>query len=403
MPPLRSIALRRRAGVCRAGCLAVLVATVAAAAPPQVMVSLDDGTSESGGLVAIDGDTVEILAADGAARSFPVGRVRSVVGRRNAVGDGGPAVAQPPAARLTLTDGTTLSGTSFSTAGDAAIIGLAGGEARMPLGRVRSVEFLAAGPAGGTTWLAEVLEGVSTDLVAVAKGEAVQLVECAILGVDAESVTISLDEETIPVKRTKVIGLRWLRAESPAAGTTVEVVGGRLRAGGVAWSPAAFVLDGADPERKITLPPVALAGIDYTAGRTVALATLPPERLEVEPFFGGLDDVAGLAACFAPRPIEAGGSVASLLVRPRTVATWRIPTGGRRFRAGLAQATQAGPATVSIAVDGKPLFEGVVSGEAPVPVDVAVAGGRRLTLAVDFGPAGAMAGAVRLVEPVIDQ
>jgi hypothetical protein len=54
-------------------------------------------------------------------------------------------------------------------------------------------------------------------------------------------------------------------------------------------------------------------------------------------------------------------------------------------------------------VDDRRVFEQAVSGTEPVPVVLDVSSGRRLGITVDFGPAGAMAGAVRFEEPAIEQ
>ena len=396
-PRLTSCTLVRTALVVLLGVVPARGATTAA--PPGVVVELDDGTRHAGTLVAIDPRTVEITGADGAARALPVGKVRAIVGQ--AV----PADPDTMQARLTLTDGTTLAGEGFSVAGATATLALPGGPAEMPVARVREVQFVGAGTAPRGAWLEAVPDGVTSDLVVVGKADGFEFVECAITAVSAETVTVILDEETIPVRRSKVVGLRWLRRDSSAAGTVVRVTGGLLKADAVAWTPAGLVLDGDDAERRITLPPAALEGIDYAAGRTTHLATLAPERLEVDPFFGALRDVTGLAPSFATRAVAAdGGNVKlDLVIRPRTVATWRLPAQGRRLRTRLVSGSGAGPAVVTLTLDGRPVFERVVSGGEPVPVEIDVAGGRRLVVTVDFGPAGGMAGAVRLLEPVIEQ
>lgn len=387
-----------------ANCLAMVMlaaARMTAAAAPAVSVELGDDTRQTGTLLAIDRQMIQIAAADGTTRSIPIGAVRKIEGEAAPVGG---------AVRLTLTDGATLTGDGFAVAGATAKLDLADGRAEIPLARVRQVEFPGGEVAGKEAaarheWLEAAPESATSDLVVVGKADGFEFVECAITAVSADSVTVVLDEETIPVRRSKVIGLRWLRGESPAAGTVVRVRGGTLRAEMVAWTPAGLVLDGESDELRITLPAATLEGIDYAAGRSTPLATLPPEQLDVDPFFGALGDVAALSAYFAPRAVAAAGrdEKLDLVMRPRTVATWRIPTQARRFRTRLVPTAGAGPASVTIKVDERPVFEQVVSGAGTVPVDVDVAGGRRLVVAIDFGPGGGMAGVVRLVEPVIEQ
>jgi len=381
-------------------CLGLVASRAPAADGVQVRVELDDGTAQEGRLVEAGAAHLQVADAEGSVRPIPLERVRAV-GRIDNLDTARGRVG------LTLTDGTMLSGDEFSWSGDAAVLEGSMGRVELPLGRVRAVAWSAEGEAAAKSWLDAVPEGTTSDLVVIGKPDGFEFVECAISAIGPDTVTVVLDEETIPVKRSKVIGLRWMRADAGAAigRTVVDVVGGSLRADAVAWTDAGLVLDAADAERKMLLPAGSLVRVDFAAGRTTRLTAVAPERLDVDPFFGALGGIEGLSGYFAPRPAPAAGNGAmpGLVIRPRTVAAWRIPPGSRRFRARLASDAGAGPATVTISVDDRRVFEQVVSGQEPLPVDLDLSGGRRLGVTVDFGPAGALAGAVRLEEPVIEQ
>ena len=376
---------------------AALITVPGFAAAIDVRVELADGTVEAGRLAGISTAAVDI-AVDGAARSLPLDKVRTLA-RTDTRGD-----AAPGRVRVALTDGTVLGADEFSWQGATAALATSAGKIELPLARVRSVAWLADGRA---EWIESVPEGTASDLIVIGKPDGFEFVECAISAIGPDTVTVVLDEETIPVKRAKVAGLRWLRADAEAAvgRTVVDVAGGSLRADSVAWTDDGLVLDAAEAERKVLLPAATLVRIDFAAGRTTRLAASAPERLEVEPFFGALAGIEGLAGSFAPRPVPPAepGAKPGLVVRPRTVAVWRIPPGARRFRTGLAQQSSAGPAVVTITVDERRVLEQVVSGEESTPVDLDIAGGRRLGVTVDFGPAGALAGAVWFEDPVIEQ
>jgi len=371
-------------------------AATADATGPRVRLELADGTQAEGELVEIGPAGLRL---DGAA-TMPSDRVRTLTCTD---APGRPAAGR---VRAALTDGTSLAADDFSAGDAAATLDVAEGRVEMPIGRVRSVDWQAEGVA----WAETLPERAATDLVVVRKGEGFEFVECAITGVGPETVTVVLDGETIPVKRSKVLGVVWLRGAAAApGGTAVDVAGGGLRADAVAWTPTALVLDADDAERRTVLPAAALRRIDYAAGRTVRLADTAPERLDVEPFFGALGAVEGLARFFEPRFLPADarssrpGPQPGLSIRPRTTAVWRIPAGSRRFRARLAGDAAAGPASVAVAVDDRRVLEVVVSGPDEVPVDLDVDGGRRLGVTVDFGPGGALAGPVRFLEPVLEQ
>jgi len=386
-----------------AACL--VAAPVPAAEGVAVRVEIDDGTAEEGRLVEIGAESLQVADAGGTTRSISLERVRTVERRVDL--PGGPSAAAEGRVRVVLTDGTSLAGDDFAWSGATATLDGPAGRVELPLGRVRAVEWRAEGAAASASWLDAVPEKIASDLVVIGKPDGFEFVECAISTISPDTVTVVLDDETIPVKRSKVVGLRWLRADAvvPVGRTTVDIDGGSLRADAVVWTTAGLVLDGGAADRKTLVGAAALKRIDYAAGRTTLLSGVAPERLDVEPFFGALARIEGLAAAFAPRPVVADARHAKpgLVVRPRTVAVWRIPPGSRRFRTAVSHAAGAGPALVTITVDDRRVFEQAVSGAEAVPVVLDVSGGRRLGITVDFGPAGALAGAVRFEEPAIEQ
>ena len=430
----------------------------AADAPPQsplrqspllVEVEQGDGTVTAGRLERIDAAGVHMADGPGGPLSVPGERVRAV--RRTSR----PATSAEtrPKLVLTLIDGSTLSGDDFAWQGEKpAVLMRPEGRIELPAGRVRSIAWLSETAAvdAAAPWQGSIPDGTEKDLVVVGTDENHEFVECAITGVSADTVTVVLEEETIPVKRSKVIGLRWLRGEPAGAAAAVgralvSVSGGGVRASRLEWSADALVVDG-----EIRLPAALFAGVDYAAGRIVRLASLTAEKVEVEPWFGGLVSRGGapagrdargdgLAAFFAPRTIEstagqprvlsadgpqadAAAAVPAIIMRPRTVAVWRLPPDSRRFRAVVEAVAgpQAADATVvAVAVDDRELFRqqvGAAGGAAEggvgndpqrdgvgVPIDVDLTNGRRISVTVDFGSGGGIGGAVRFTNPVIER
>lgn len=364
--------------------LAVLSGGLAQAEPERLAVRLEqvEGEPLQGLLVAIDTDTIQIETATGL-ETLPLAGVRGLT--HEATGS-----ASPAAVLVETTDGGTLSGSDFRQEGQRAIVPLTAGQIEIPIDRVRRVAWLAAGE-GRPDWLADVPERPASDLVAVRRENGHAFVECAVVGVSADSVTVVLDGETIPVKRAKVLGIDWLREAAKPGTTRVLVAGGSVAAQRIRWSPNGLVLDDT-----LRLPADALRGIDYAAGRTTPLADLTPEQSSFEPFFGGLVSQPGLAAFFAPRTLRDSGGEgpAVLVVRPQTEMTWRVPADSRRFRGTLerdvpADATAA--VDIVLLVDGAELFRRRLGGPAadvtePIPLDLDLDGGRRLTLRVDFAP-----------------
>ncbi len=416
--------------------LPVRAAETSPSVPMLVEVEQGDGSRTAGRLERIDAAAVRVVdeaAGGGTPVSLPGDRVRAV---RRTNGD----QDVPRKLVVGLLDGSSLSGDDFAWDGkQPAALVRPEGRVELPIGRIRSIAWRheAGADDAAPAWQTAVPEGTESDLVVVGTEESPEFVECAITGVSADSVTVVLDGETIPVKRSKVIGLQWLRgepaaAEATAGRTLVAVSGGGLKASRVEWSTDGLVVDG-----EIRLPAAMLFSVDYAAGRTVGLAGLKADTVAVEPWFGGLvrgvGGGTGLAAFFAPRAIDfkteeatpaAGGRPAiaaraapGIIMRPRTVAVWRLPADSLRFRTVVAAAAgpQAiDPVVVAVAVDDRELFRRQLGGPAGsageaepdgagVPIDVDLTSARRLTVTVDFVPGNGVGGAVRFISPVIER
>jgi|GEM_PF-483351 len=411
---------------------------------PAIQVTLEqtDGKLLSGRLERIDADKV-LLDEAGTSRTVALQSVRRIqrVERLD------PADCS---LQLTWIDGCTLRGNDFVWNGTKAWLIGPEGSVEMPIERVRSLDWQpqtidpaddhdADDDSSGDgravapqtpSWLESLPESTESDLVVIGNGDKIEFVECAIKGVSAETVTVSLEEEQISVKRLKVIGLQWLRdnrAENKQGGQiVVDVVGGSLRGNRVEWSPDGFLVNG-----DIRLPASMFVGVDYAAGRLTSLTTLPTERLEVDPYFAALGKVDGLAEFFAPREMAADRQWPrpGLVMRPRTVVVWRMPADSRRFRTTVAPAggrDATGGAVVIVAADDREVFRREVNAslfasefvavsqssdratdtkeaDIGIPVDIDLAGVRRLTITVDFAAPGTTNAAIRLTQPVIEK
>jgi len=359
---------------------------------------LTDGSTAEGVIRSIGAEAVGI-DGDEILRSIPLAEVRRLV-----------RLDPPPSGRgrvrVEFLDGTGIEGDDFLWSGDTAVVARPPAAIELPIGRVRRVEFRAADDRAGhaPAWLSAVPEAPTDDLAVVAKGDGHELVECAITGVTAETVTVVLDGETIPVKRGRVVGLVWARPRTAATGIRVALVGGGLVATSVELAAADLVVDG-----DVRLPAALLESIDFAAGRTLALGDLEPERVETEPFVGGLARVGGVATFFAPRfgPPAAGTTAPTMVVRPRTRATWPVPPGARGFRAVAVRAdgarTQAAGRVAGRAEDRTPreaVLDAGAAGGTPLDVDVAAA--NRLEVLVDFVGGDAGCG-VRFEQPVFER
>lgn len=399
-----AVVTRRLRCVSSAIAVAVAFCPAHAAGPPSVAVRLELTTGEAitGDLLAVTADTIRATIA-GQPREFPTASVRRLVRER---------AAEPPRLPVVVTTsaGGSLAGTGCRQEGERLVIDRAEGPISLAANRVARVVWL-ADDEQQPAWLDQAPPKPAADLVVIRKDGGHTFVECAVTGLTDDAVTVVLDGETIPVKRGKVAGIIWLREpETTASGPAVTFAGGRLAAAEVRWSPDAFVVD--DSTR---LPPGLLESIDYAAGRTVVLTSLEPEAVAVEPAFGGLAGIEGLKGFFAPRsvPPTGDGGPGALILRPRTVISWRVPDKARVFRVQLARDvpdTSPEAVEVAVAVDDREACRvglgpsGSAPGESPRPgpLEADVSSGRRLTITVDF-VGGSLGCPVRLTEPVFEQ
>lgn len=406
--------------------LSIAVAGAAMNSPGPAMASesgsvaaieLADGTTASGSIERLGDATVD-LVADGKPRSLVTRDVRGI--------DWNPPEAAPPRkwpVRIRFVDGSRLAGDDLTVSGKDATVVRDGRPIAIPREAIADADFTEADPdaASVPSWNAKLQEGgqdraAGGDVVVVGSKEGPEFVECAIVAVAPDAVTVLLDDETVRVKRSKVIGLKWLRQQErdpPPGGegprptaSVVELDGGRLVAARVAIDGDAATIDLARGGQ-VRLPAGSLRRIDFAAGRTVSLVSLEPERVEVEPWFGFLASIDGLAAHFRPRPVvlpaAAGGRPREgLRVRPRTTMEWRMPEHARKLAMVLSESSSL----VTVSLDGREAYRGQPSADTPVAADIA--GARRLTVTVEFPPTGPGTGGPRpspvvLVEPRIER
>lgn len=399
--------------------LATCHAPVTAATPWRF--ALDDGTVRTGDLTQLDGADVSFRTAAGEV-NLAAANVRSIEPVEM------PPITTAAAVRLWLSDGSVLAGDDVATSGGDLMIRQQAAEIAIPQNAVQRIAWnLLPGdsdPVGLLAvpqWQSAVPAVVESDLIVIQKSKdpelVFQCVPCAILSIDAEHVTVALDEDRIPVNRNRVAGLVWLRPPSDqrAAGAVVDLTGGRLLANEVQFLPdgLGFLIETAWSQT-LTMPARSIRRIDLAAGRTVSLVALPAEETRVEPFFAGLAELQELATAFEPRIVTAEQSASAtgphMLLMPRTTMRWKLPAGVQRLRMQAeVERPQAGGADLVVVVDGTEAVRREIqpdSDDAGV-IDLDIVGGRRLDIIVDFpadaGGRPAGLGRLRLLDPRLEK
>lgn len=301
-----------------------------------------------------------------------------------------------------LTDGSTIRARQYTVSGTHATIGLSDGESlESPTVAIASVQTQMDSGALATEWKRVAGMNSDADLLVVRKDDAIDYHKGVIHDVTDDSVAFDLDGELLPVKRTKVFGLVYRHGNElalPAAMCRVTDASGSL------WSVQSLsVGDTIEWTTRTGLhvksPADQISQIDFSAGKVVYLSDLKPDSVRWTPLFGSAKPLPSVEQFYSPRfdrSFEAGSLQLDgttykkgLALHSRTELVYRLPNRFSRLRAvvGIDDTVHAqGKVRLVIRGDEKELLNTTIGGaDAPQPLDVDLAGVRRLTVLVDFG------------------
>jgi NPCBM/NEW2 domain len=286
----------------------------------------------------------------------------------------------------------------------------------VPLTKVRSVRLKPLDPDVLSQWREIRALAVPSDLIVVTKrgGQSLDHLECVLGEVNDKEVVCQLDGQEVRVPRGKVAGLVYYRSADDTANAPSSIVKGpdglRVSAKSVRWQNDSLVAD-SGAGVSLTWPISGITSVDLSAGKLVVLSDLEPAAVRWQPLVS-LPKAAERAAQFGqprfnqsasggpltlayPNPGPAGGSpqnkafAKGISLRSRTELVYRLPAGYTRFlaEAGIEPAASAsGNVMLSVFGDDRLLVEQAIDGsDAPVTLDLNVAGVKRLRILVDYG------------------
>ncbi|MBN2473015.1 MAG: NPCBM/NEW2 domain-containing protein [Pirellulales bacterium] len=376
--------------------IATLVALIATAAAPQFEVRSLGGQTVVGTVERFDADQITIRTAEG-----PVSlKTDDLLGIASKPKPTPPA--EEPAAWIDLIDGSSLVARQYSVINGRTQATLLGGQTvGLPAGSVSSVRLTPQTDTLAAEWSRLSRLKIDTDLLVIRKGESIDYHKGILRDVTDTLVHFDLGGDAVPVNRSKVDGLLYYRV---LADPLPETVCRLTDADGSQWSAASLALTSdlqwtTPTGLSITRSLAAVAEIDFSRGKVLFLGDLRPESVEFTPYFGGRDDVPVLAEFYTPRPersLESGrlrldGTTydRGLALHSRTKVVYRLPGRFRRFKAtiGIDDAVRPhGHVRLVILGDENVLLEATVTGtDPPMPVDLDLAGIRRLAVLADFG------------------
>jgi hypothetical protein len=375
----------------------LLLSLALLAAPPIELHALD-GELLSGELASLDAQQL-VIRTEGHQRSIPLPAVLHLdFHRPNSPAPHGSGLL------IALTDQSMLPAASFSVTGDRAMIELPAASATLPLAVVSQVRKSEASDVDQRQWEQILSENLAGDVIVLRKNDALDYLEGVLHDVDAAQARFEIDGETVPVKWSKIFGLIYHRSRGdhspPPLCRVDDVYGSRFFAAAVSLQDDALNLTLASGAT-VKLPLEAVSRLDYSLGKLVYLSDLDWDRRASTraAAFGPSVPPDPETDLFAPqrdRALEGGPLLLrkkpyakGLALHSRTLLVYRLPDGFRRFTAiaGIDDRMERrGNVRLVIEADDRRLLEATLSGgEDPLPIDLDVAGARKLAILVDFG------------------
>ena len=377
-------------------------------APKQdVIIALSNGDNVRGKLVSLDDENVTVSDTSKSPRSTITTKITSV--REITVASPSTNSTKPT---IGLIDGSYFKADTISTDDSKAFLSIGNSTLEVPRDTMHWIAFQEPQPGSQDTdeWLGELPENPAADIIAIKRDTTWQFIECVINQITPENVVVLLDGESIPVKRSKIFGICWLRPgekpgkdiEPEARDILVRSPQSKIRCRKITWNGDLqhweIGVSSNEKDFVIHLPADTLSSIDYTFGRHIDLTRRLPADSKTEPYFGGLADDATLLEYFSPRSITTsdgknqGSFTPALLLHPRTEVTWTIPADSQRFQASFSTAKNSiSPTVLIIQIDNTEVFQTVLGdseklrmSNQPLSVDIAIDGGKQLKIIVEF-------------------
>jgi hypothetical protein len=369
----------------------ILLAALLAAGPAVSVQRLDE-TAAAGELASIADDSVSLTSAAGDTQQIPLVDLSSLQFPDVEVPS---PHADPPAATVTLADGSEFACTGVTVSQQSAKLTCEGaGELTVPLSQLRSVRL--GDPATvGERWEELQQRDNTADLVVVRKGEVLDFVEASVGELGKETISFLLGERSMNVPREKAFGIIYARRPEASTRPLAQVYAGRsaLQAAKLAFQEGKFQVELAGGVTA-SLPSDQVHRIDFS-GRIRAL----DEMDAVVEYPQGIDDLdriwhfrKGTASNGAPLRIGADEIYATrgLWMHSGVSARWRINRDYRRLTALVGMDRNVdGAKSVKLVIlgDGKPLFEEVIAAsDSARELDVDVTGIRDLEIRVERLP-----------------
>ena len=373
----------------------IVVLLAALTATPTVDVTTVEGDTLSGALSQVTSEKV-ILAGEKGPRAVPIESVLSV---RFPPHETRPEA--PASSTAVLFQAGGLLSCEAVTLRDRTLIAdpLLTESIEAPLPAIAALRFRALDPAVSEDW-SEVIENAPPrDLLVVRNGESLDRVEGTISALDQETLTFLVGDQRVAIDRSKprLFGVAVAHSADAAEKSICDI---RLQNGD--WISVSkleyageLLTATAAGGWKIQMSLDSIAELDFGRGRIRYLSDIEPREMTHTPFleveFDKVFDVRRDRSDAGPDvPIRIEGTPyrKGLVIHSRTELLYRLNGEFQRFVAvaGIEDLVRPhGSIELTITLDGKDVLQKTITGtDAPIPIDLNVAGARNMTILVDF-------------------
>jgi NPCBM/NEW2 domain-containing protein len=380
-------------------CVVLFAISLVSTTPPVFMAKTVDGRQVRGTLSDWNQQALTLREGD-RQRQLPLDQLLSIVPDQ--------ATAPAPASdvvSVVLTGGSVIAAQSYQAEAESAKVTTSRTRIlNLPPASVDHVRFRDVSPAQEQPWNEILEKGTDQDMLVIASGDTLDYLGGIVRAVREQEIDFELDGDVLPVRRSKVFGIRYYRsgreqAARPLARLTDDT--------GSTWclqrvtltEPEGEILLETTEGLRMTLTLGAVAQIQFAGTGLVFLSDLTADSYRWTPYFGREGSIPALERLYRPRrdmtldssPIMLDGIQyeRGLALHSRTEMTYRLPEPFERFQAlaGIDDRLRPqGNVQLRILGDDRLLYEATIAGtDSSLPIDVSLKGVRTLTIVADFG------------------
>ncbi len=309
---------------------------------------------------------------------------------------------EKPAGIVTLSDGSTLSGSQVTVSGkQLKLTSAALGDLALPQTDVTSIRFADRFTSVDDQWNKLADRERKSDLLVVRKDDTLDFLDGVVVEVTDKSVKFLLDGDEVSTKRDKVFGLLFAQrpntVKAPVSATAGYTVRIELANGDVLMAASLTESDGKliakrAAKSEIALPLGQLKSIDLSQGKLRYLSQMDPREVKYTPYFDTTweyrrdTNMDGGLLRLGNKVYQRG-----LCIHSKTLLKYRLGGDYRRFQAvtgidHLVASNGYGDCKLVISGDGKKLLEADIKAkDAAKPIDLDVADVVVLEVLVDYG------------------